>query len=62
MFRKIKDWFIDMKAEFKKVVWPKFAKVRQNTLIVILFVLIVGAIIWALDFGFEMGIGALLNR
>ena len=34
-----KEWFIDMKAELKRVVWPSFAKVRQNTLIVLIFVL-----------------------
>ena len=62
MFRKIKDWFIDMKAEFKKVVWPKFAKVRQNTFIVILFVIIVGAIIWILDWLFNLGLKALLSK
>ena len=62
MFRKIKDWFIDMKAEFKKVVWPKFAKVRQNTFIVILFVIIVGAIIWILDWLFNLGLTALLTK
>ncbi|MBO5505315.1 MAG: preprotein translocase subunit SecE [Clostridia bacterium] len=62
MFRKIKDWFIDMKAEFKKVVWPKFAKVRQNTFIVILFVIIVGAIIWILDWLFNLGFTALLTK
>ena len=62
MFRKIKDWFIDMKAEFKKVVWPKFAKVRQNTFIVILFVIIVGAIIWILDWLFNLGPTALLTK
>ena len=62
MFRKIKDWFIDMKAEFKNVVWPKFAKVRQNTFIVILFVIIVGAIIWILDWLFNLGFTALLTK
>lgn len=62
IFARIKDWFVDMKAEIKRVVWPSFAKVRQNTLIVILFVLIVGAVIWILDWLFSGGIALLVNR
>lgn len=62
IFSKIKNWFVDMKAELKRVVWPSFAKVRQNTLIVIVFVLIVGAVIWILDWLFSGGIALLINR
>ena len=59
VFTKIKDWFIDMKAELKRVVWPSFKKVRQNTLVVILYVLVVGIVIWVLDVLFRTGIGLL---
>ena len=62
VFTNIKDWFIDMKAELKRVVWPSFKKVRQNTLIVIIFVVIVGLVIWLLDLLFGAGIGLLVNR
>ena len=62
VFTKIKDWFVDMKAELKRVVWPSFKKVRQNTLIVIIFVVIVGLVIWLLDLLFGAGIGLLVNR
>ena len=62
VFAKIKNWFVDMKAELKRVVWPSLKKVRQNTLIVIVFVLVVGIVIWLLDWLFAAGIGLLLNR
>lgn len=62
VFARIKDWFVDMKAELKRVVWPSFAKVRQNTLIVIIFVLLIGVVIWVLDWLFSSGIALLLNR
>lgn len=62
IFSRIKNWFVDMKAELKRVVWPSFAKVRQNTLIVIVFVLIVGAVIWILDWLFSGAIALLINR
>jgi len=62
VFARIKDWFIDMKAELKRVVWPSFKKIRTNTLIVLIFVLVIGAIIWILDWLFGMGMAALINR
>ena len=62
VFKKIKDWFVDMKAELKRVVWPSLKKVRQNTLIVILYVLVVGLVIWVLDLIFRAGIGLFINR
>ncbi len=58
---RIKNWFIDVKAEFKKVVWPSFSKVRQNTVIVLIFVILIGVVIAALDWLFSIGIGALLK-
>ncbi|MBR5155181.1 MAG: preprotein translocase subunit SecE [Clostridia bacterium] len=62
VFARIKNWFVDMKAELKRVVWPSFKKVRQNTLIVLIFVLVVGAVIWVLDWLFSSGIALLINR
>ncbi len=62
VFARIKDWFIDMKAEFKRVVWPSLKKIRSNTLIVLIFVLVIGAIIWILDALFGWGMSALINR
>ncbi len=62
VFGRIKDWFVDMKAELKRVVWPSFKKVRQNTLVVLIFVLVVGAVIWVLDWLFSAGIALLINR
>ena len=62
VFGRIKNWFVEMKAELKRVVWPSFKKVRQNTLIVLIFVLVVGAVIWVLDWLFSAGIALLINR
>ncbi len=62
VFARIKDWFIDMKAELKRVVWPSFKKIKTNTLIVLIFVLIIGVIIWILDWLFGLGMAALINR
>ena len=45
------NYFKEVKSELKKVVWPSFKQVKNNTLVVIACVLIIGAFIWALDFG-----------
>lgn len=62
VFARIKNWFVDMKAELKRVVWPSFKKVKQNTLIVLIFVLVVGAVIWILDWLFSGAMAFLINR
>ncbi len=62
VFARIKDWFVDMKAELKRVVWPSFAKIKQNTIIVLIFVLVVGAVIWILDWLFSSGMSMLISR
>ena len=51
---RVLNFFKDVKSELKKVTWPSFKQVRNNTLIVIVSVLIIGAFIWILDalFGF----------
>lgn len=61
IFTRIKDWFVDMKAELKRVVWPSFKKVKQSTTVVLLFVLVVGAVIWVLDWLFTTGMAFLIK-
>ena len=59
---RVGGWFREMKSELKKVVWPTFSKVRQNTLIVLIYVLLVGLVIWILDWLFAMGMSFIVNR
>ncbi len=46
---RIVKWFRDMKSELKKVVWPTRKQVIQNTIVVLLCVLVVGIFIWVFD-------------
>ena len=62
IFQKMVRYFKDVKAEMKKVVWPSFAKVRQNTLIVLIYVFLVGIVIWLLDMRFTWGMSFIINR
>ncbi len=61
-FNRISNYFKEVKSEMKKVVWPTFAKVRQNTLIVIIYVLLVGVVIWGLDALFTWVMSLIINR
>lgn len=47
--KRISKWFREMRSELKKVVWPSKKQVLQNTLVVLLCVLVVGVFIWIFD-------------
>ncbi len=52
VFTRLVNYFKDVKAEMKKVVWPTLSKIRLNTLTVIVYVVIVGLVICGLDWLF----------
>lgn len=45
-----KHRFAELKSEIKKIRWPTFKQVVNNTIVVIVSVLLVGGIIWLFDF------------
>ncbi|MDR2525828.1 MAG: preprotein translocase subunit SecE [Oscillospiraceae bacterium] len=62
---KFKKFWKDFRGELKKIVWPDGRTVLKNTGIVLATVLVVGVLIWVLDFGLTNGIrgvGALATR
>jgi len=48
-FEGLKRFFIETRSELKKIVWPTPKQVVNNTVIVLITILIVGAFIWGLD-------------
>lgn len=52
-FKKIGGYFRELKSEVKKVTWPSFKQVRNNTGIVIIAVIIVGILIALFDLVFQ---------
>lgn len=48
-----RHFFKDVKAELKKVIWPTPKQLVNNTISVIVIVLIVGVIVFLLDLCFE---------
>lgn len=51
--KKKNNFFKELKSELKKVTWPTFKKLVNNTSAVIVIVLIVSAIVFVLDVCFE---------
>ena len=49
--KRIVRFFRDYKSECKKIVWPGIKEVVKNTVIVLIMCLLVGILIWAVDFG-----------
>lgn len=57
----IAKFFKDLKGETKKIVWPGAKLVLKNTGIVLAVVLVVGIVIWAIDFACSAGLGAIFS-
>ena len=49
MFKRMAQWFKEMKAELKKVQWPSWKQTINNTLIVLAFCIVVGLCIFVFD-------------
>lgn len=50
-FSRIAGWFKDLKKEFKKVVWPERKKVFNNTLVVLVVVVVGSVVVGLIDTG-----------
>jgi len=48
--KKAKRFWKDFRGESKKIVWPDFKTVMKNTGIVLVTVVVIGAMVWILDF------------
>ncbi len=58
----IVKYFKDARSEFKKVVWPSRKQVFNNTLVVIISLVVSGIAVWALDSAFGSLLMLLLGR
>ena len=54
-YAQIDSYFKDMKAELKKVIWPTPKQLVNNTIAVVVIVLVTAAIVFVLDVVFDMG-------
>ena len=62
VFSRIGNWFREVRIEMtKRIIWPNFSQVLNNTIVVIVCVLVVGVLIWLFDWLFFTAIQALIN-
>ena len=57
LVKRVVQFFKDYKSETKKIVWPGLREVVKNTIIVLIMCAIIGALIWLVDWG----LGSLLK-
>jgi preprotein translocase subunit SecE len=58
----LKRYFIELRAEFRKIVWPAPKQVLNNTVVVIVMIIFVGVIIWLLDGASSYTLNAILKH
>ena len=51
IIKRIILFFRDYKSEVKKIVWPGWKEIIKNTVIVLIMCLLIGVLIWGVDFG-----------
>ncbi|MEG0035374.1 MAG: preprotein translocase subunit SecE [Oscillospiraceae bacterium] len=60
-FGGIAQWFRELKAELKKVVWPTKAQVANNTIVALVVMLFSAVVLWGFDTVAQMGVKALIS-
>ena len=61
LWSRLGTWFKSVRSECKKICWAGWNTVRQNSIIVIVCVLICSAVIGLLDFTFSQAVRGLAN-
>ena len=56
-----RDFFAEVIEELKKVTWPDYPQLKNATLVVLVFVIIVSAIIWLMDLGVRGIMGVIMD-
>jgi preprotein translocase subunit SecE len=56
-----REFVSEVTEELKKVTWPDASQLKNATLVIIVFVFIVAAIIWVMDFGVRNVIDLIMN-
>lgn len=58
---RMRDYALDVKGELEKVTWPSRDDLKSHTLVVLFFLGLLGAIIGALDAGFQRAVLSLFK-
>lgn len=56
-----RDFFTEVVDEIKKVTWPDWPQLKNATLVILVFVIIVAAIIWLMDLSVRGVLGVIMD-
>ncbi len=59
--KELQQFFVEVKAELKKVTWPGRDEVQTTTIVVIGTTIFFGFYLWGLDLGFSRVLSAVLK-
>ena len=62
IFKRVAAYFRDLRSEFKKVTWPTRKQVVNNTIDVLVTIVLAGIVVWGLDSIFTLLINLLLQK
>ena len=51
-FERLKKYFKETKSELKKVTWPSAQQLKQNTGVIVTFIVLIGIFLFIFDLGF----------
>lgn len=60
-FTRIANWFKDLKAELKKVVWPTAAQTVNNTVVALVVMFASAIVLWGFDTLAQLGVSELIK-
>ena len=60
--KKMTRYFRDLRSEFKKIVWPTKSQVINNTIVVLVMVVVLGIFVAGLDSLLTLVVGLILNQ
>lgn len=58
----LKRFFVETRAEFRKIVWPTRKQTFDQTVVVLVSIIVIGAFIFGLDSLSRFGLNAFLKR
>lgn len=60
-FARLKKFFKETKSELKRVTWPTKEQLKQNTIVILVFIILIGLFLFVFDVAFSWLFSLLTN-
>ncbi|NLV86923.1 MAG: preprotein translocase subunit SecE [Clostridiales bacterium] len=61
LFKRLSQWFKDLKGELKKVIWPTKEQTAKNTAVALVVMLVFAVVLWGFDTLAQTGVKTLIS-